>query len=73
MRNHRMRGFGSWSLGWWEAERLPPGPPHKPGCFFWGFIALVLFSCIKVALEGHPFALLLGLAVLAGAIQGASR
>lgn len=73
MRSHRMRGYGAWCQGWRDAERLPPGPPRSPGILFWGFIALVLFSCLQTALQGNPFALLVGLAVLAGAIQGASK
>lgn len=69
MRNHRMRGFGSWSLGWWEAERLPPGPPHKPGIIFWGILALLVFCCLQSAVSGHPFALVIALAILAGALK----
>jgi len=65
-----MRGYGSWTIGWREGERLPPGPPHKPGVLFWAFIGLVLFSCVQVALQGHPLAILFGLAILAGALNG---
>lgn len=70
MRSHRMRGYGAWCQGWRDAERLPPGPPQRPGIIFWGFIVLVLFSCIQVALQGNPMALLIGLAVLAGVLKG---
>lgn len=69
MRSHRMRGYGAWCQGWRDAERLPPGPPRPPGIFFWGFIILVLFSCLATALQGHPYALLFGLAILAGALK----
>ena len=69
MRSHRMRGYGAWCQGWNDAKRLPPGPPHKPGVIFWGFVVLVLFSCVQVALQGHPMALLFGLALLAGALK----
>ncbi len=64
-----MRGYGSWCIGWREAERLPTGPPHKPGSLFWCFIALIVFACIKVAIQGHPFAILIGFAILAGAFK----
>lgn len=70
MRCSRMRGYGSWSIGWREGERLPPGPPHKPGCLFWAFIGLVLYACVVTALQGHPFAIILGLAILGGALKG---
>jgi len=72
MRSSRMRGYGSWTIGWREGERLPPGPPQGPGWLFWGFVGVLLFSCLQVALQGHPFALILGLAILAGAVRGAN-
>ena len=68
-----MRGYGAWCQGWRDAQRLPPGPPHKPGIFFWSFIGLVVFACFQVALQGNPLAILFGLAILAGAIQGACK
>jgi hypothetical protein len=70
MRSSRMRGYGSWTIGWREGERLPPGPSQGPGCLFWGFIAVLLYTCVQVAIQGHPFALLLGLAILIGAVKG---
>jgi hypothetical protein len=71
MRNHRMRGYGAWCQGWRDAERLPPGPPHKPGILFWGFIGVLVFTFLKVTLEtGNPMGILLGLAVLAGVVKG---
>jgi hypothetical protein len=73
MRCSRMRGYGAWCQGWRDSERLPPGPPHKPGIFFWSFIGLVVFACIQVAAQGNPLALLFGLAILVGAIQGACK
>jgi hypothetical protein len=71
MRSSRIRGYGSWTIGWREAERLPSGPPHKPGDFFWCFIALIMFVCIKVVIQGHPFAILIGFSILAGTIKAA--
>jgi hypothetical protein len=71
MRCSRMRGYGSWCIGWREGERLPPGPPSKPGIFFYGFMALVVFSCVKVGIEtGNFMGFLLGLAVVAGLVKG---
>jgi hypothetical protein len=70
MRSSRMRGYGAWNQGWRDAQRTPPGPSGGPGIFFWLFILLVLVTCVQVAIQGHPFAILLGLAVLAGALKG---
>lgn len=71
MRCSRMRGYGSWCMGWREGERLPPGPPGKPGIFFWGFMALLVFSFVKVGIEtGNSMGFLLGLAVVAGLMKG---
>lgn len=69
MRSHRMRGYGAWCQGWRDAERLPPGPPGSPGSVFWIFIGLVVLACVQTAIQGHPFALLLALAILAGAMK----
>lgn len=69
MRSHRMRGYGAWCQGWRDAERLPPGPPGSPGIFFWCFVILILFACLQTAIQGNPFALLIGLAILAGALK----
>jgi hypothetical protein len=67
-----MRGYGSWTIGWREDERAHPGPPDKPGVVFWCLIALVIFVCMKVAMEGNPFAILIGLSILAGAIKASN-
>ncbi len=64
-----MRGYGSWTIGWRQDERAPTGPPDKPGVVFWCLIALVIFVCMKVVMEGNPFAILIGLSILAGAIK----
>jgi len=72
MRSSRMRGYGSWTIGWREAERLPQGPSQGPGWLFWGFIGVLLYTCLQVALQGHPFALVIALAFLIGAIKGSS-
>lgn len=77
MPSHRMRGYGSWSIGWREGERAGPPPSGNP----WGcgvvavlFIILLLFTCLKVALEtGNGMALLIGLAVVAGIVQGLNK
>jgi hypothetical protein len=77
MRSHRMRGYGSWCMGWRDAERNPGPPPgNNGGCgiLFFGFMALVVFSFFKVALEtGNGMGIILGLAVVAGVIKGMSK
>lgn len=73
MRSHRMRGYGAWCQGWRDAERLPNGPPQPPGLFFWCIIGIIVFACIQTALQGYPFALLLGLALVAGALKRNQR
>lgn len=70
MRSSRMRGYGAWNQGWRDAQRLPSGPPSPPGCLFWGFMGVILYACTMTAIQGHPFALVIGLAILAGALKG---
>lgn len=71
MRSSRMRGYGSWCIGWREAERKPYQGGGGPGIFFYGFIILLVISCIKVAIEtGNPTAFIIGLAVIAGVFKG---
>lgn len=70
MRCSRMRGYGSWSIGWREGERLPPQPPGRPPMFFYVLVAIVLIVCVRVAFEtGNPMALLIGLGVLMGIMK----
>lgn len=70
MRNHRMHGYGAWCQGWRDGERHQPKPPHQPGILFWSFVTLVLVVCVQVALQGQPFAIVIGLAIIAGALKG---
>lgn len=73
MRSSRMRGYGSWSMGWREGERTPSPPSSGPGILFYGFMLLVVVSFVKVAIDtGNPMAFLIGLAVIAGVIKGIS-
>lgn len=71
LRCRKMRGYGSWCMGWKEAERLPPGPPgNGPGIFFYCIVGLIVLTCGKVALEtGNPAALLIGLGIIAGVMK----
>lgn len=74
MRSSRMRGYGSWCIGWNEASRKQNQPSNNGnGCalFLIGFGILFLISSIKVCFEtGSPLALFFGLAVIAGIIKG---
>lgn len=71
MRCSRMRGYGSWCMGWREAERKPSPPSKDPGIFFWAVVAMIVFSFLKVAVEtGNTTGLLIGIAVVIGVIQG---
>jgi hypothetical protein len=73
MRCKRMRGYGSWCMGWREGERLPPGPSGNGGCvmaFVYGFLILLAFTFFKVGIEsGNGLAFIFGLAVIAGLLK----
>lgn len=75
MRCKRMRGYGSWCLGWKEGERASNRPSNNDngGCgttVVVGFILIVAFSFFKVAIEsGNGLAFILGLAVIAGLMK----
>lgn len=77
MRSSRMRGYGSWSIGWREGERNPGPPPEDSwGCVIVsiGFIILLLCVSLKTAVEtGSGMAILIGLAIAAGIIQGMTK
>lgn len=67
MRNHRMRGYGAWCMGWNEAQRTPYEPNNSGnGCLIVFFVILAL-TFFKVAIEtGTPLGFLIGIALLAG-------
>jgi hypothetical protein len=73
VRCKRMRGYGSWSIGWREGERQRGQPLGDPGCgmlFLYAFLALVVFCCLKVTIEtGNFMGVLIGLAVVAGLLK----
>ena len=69
MRSSRMRGYGSWTIGWREHKIIEPGPPSPLRFILWAFLGLVLCVCLNTALQGHPLALLFGLAIIAGALK----
>ena len=78
MRSSRMRGYGAWTMGWREGERRSGGGGGGGGngCAFVMVCLAVLFmfSCIKVVLEtGNVYALLIGIAVIAGVVQGLNK
>lgn len=74
MRSSRMRGYGSWCMGWREGERRSGGGGGDGGgcgtlaaVLFFGLLA---FSCFKVAVEtGNIMGVVLGLAVIAGVVK----
>lgn len=71
MRNHRMRGYGSWCIGWNEGSRKTYQPTKNTsnngnGCVL-VFVVLFALCSFKVAIEsGNFWGLVFGLAVLAG-------
>jgi len=73
VRSSRMRGYGSWCIGWREGERQRGQPLGDPGCgmfFFYAFFALLVFYCFKVSAEtGNFMGVLIGLAVVAGLLK----
>lgn len=75
MRSSRMRGYGSWCIGWNEGSRKQPTPPpsNNGGCMiiFLIFIILLVFSSFKASFEtGSPLGIFLGLAIVAGLLKG---
>lgn len=75
MRCSRMRGYGSFCLGWKEAERTKYEPSNNSGggCLLI-FFTLLAFSFFKVAVEtGNFVGFLLGIAVIAGALNGLKK
>jgi hypothetical protein len=72
-----MRGYGSWCLGWKDAERNPGPPPQRDGCGLFILvvvIGLVAFSTLKVAAEtGSGFAIVLGICIILGMLRGAAQ
>jgi hypothetical protein len=73
MRSKRMRGYGSWCIGWNESNRNETPSSNNSGCL-WILIGLgVLFfiSSLKVTMEtGNLFSICIGIAVLCGIIKG---
>jgi len=71
MRSKRMRGYGSWSIGWKEAERTSNRSFNKdPGfgmVILYGFMILLVMTLFQVAVQtGNFLGFLLGIAILAG-------
>lgn len=72
MRSSRMRGYGSWTIGWREGERLPPGEPNNNGCMlvFCGIVVLAAFCCFT---QGTGMGFLLGIAIILGMVNGLKK
>lgn len=68
MRCSRMRGYGSWSIGWREGERLPPGKPNG-GCMFI-FCGIVVLAALCSFAQGTGMGFILGLAIILGMFKG---
>jgi hypothetical protein len=70
-----MRGYGSWCIGWNEANRKSPPPQNdNNGC---GMTVLALFfillalCCFKASFDtGSPLGFLFGICVIMGFIKG---
>lgn len=69
-----MRGYGSWTIGWNEADRKSNLPTNNNNGCVWIIIGLgILFfiSSVKATIEtGNLFGICIGIAVLAGIIKG---
>jgi hypothetical protein len=69
-----MRGYGSWSIGWREAENKSYKPDNSGNGCLLVFFGLIVLTSFKVAIEtGNFLAFLIGLAVIAGCINGLNK
>lgn len=75
MRCKKMRGYGSWCIGWREGDR---SSRHQPttgdgngcGLLMFGFLVLVALTLFKIAIEtGNGLGLILGFAIIAGLLK----
>lgn len=77
MRSSRMRGYGSWCIGWNEANRKPSPPNDNGGCVIvaLGLFFILLVLCLfKASLDtGSPLGFLFGICVIAGFIKGLNK
>jgi hypothetical protein len=74
MRSSRMRGYGSWCIGWNEGKNKNIEPPsNNNGCLFIFiiFVILLIISSFKASFQtGSPLGIIFGLAILAGLLKG---
>jgi hypothetical protein len=71
MRSSRMRGYGSWTIGWREGERQPPGEPNN-GCML-VFCGIVVLAALSVMSQGTPIAFAIGMAIIFGMVNGLKK
>lgn len=74
MRCKRMRGYGSWCIGWNEAKNKPYEPNNNTGCGIVGlglFFILLAICFVKASIDtGSPLGVLLAISVLTGFVKG---
>ena len=77
MRSKRMRGYGSWCMGWKEAEKSRKSHPNNDGnglgsIIFYFFLIVIAITFFQVAVQtGNPLGILLGFAIITGMLKGA--
>lgn len=71
LRSKNMRGYGSWSMGWKEAERNPGPPGDNSGCLIPAGILIILIAWASIQAGG--LGILFGLAAIAGILNGLKR
>lgn len=79
MRFRRMRGYGSWSIGWREGERRGSFQPRNNGnnngglgpIILFGFLILTAITLVQVSIQtGSLLGILIGIALVAGILKG---
>jgi len=70
-RSSRMRGYGSWSIGWKESSKERTGESFGCGFITLIFAGLIIYFLIATVIEsGFGFGAVFCLALLSGLFQG---